>query len=75
MEADNQNWLEIMVSEDKIYQQMLKEAESLEAEFVRILHSLSKEDQILLEKYISLSEEMEHRRTFLAMERKMDSLG
>ena len=75
MKETYRSWLEIMVSEDKICQKMLKEAESLEAEFVRILHSLSEEDQILLEKYLSLSEEMEHRRTFLAMERKMDSLG
>ena len=75
MEADNQNWLEIMVSEDEIYQQMLKEAESLEAEYERILHSLSEEDQIVLEKYISLSEEMEYRRTFLALVIKKDSLG
>ena len=75
MKEKHQNWLEKLVSEDEIYQQMLKEAESLEAEYERILHSLSEEDQILLEKYISLSEEMEHRRTFLAMERKTDSLG
>ncbi len=75
MTEDNQNWLEKKVLEDAIYQQMLKDAESLETEFERILHSLSKEDQALLEKYISLSEEMEYRRTFLAMERKTDSLG
>ena len=68
-------WLEKIVSEDEIYQQMLREAELLESEFDRILHSLSEKDQIILEKYISLSEEMEYRRTFLALGIKKDSLG
>ena len=62
---------------DPWYQQLLKECQSAEPEYLRIRDSLPEADQEKLEHYISLCEEMGHRMTWLALaldwgEKKMD---
>lgn len=62
---------------DDHYQHMQAECSALEADYIRIMNSLSKQDQELLERYISCCEQMEFRRTCLAyhmIPTKMDSL-
>lgn len=53
---------------DMEYQRLLAQCGAMEAEYERILASLPAQDQALLEQYISLGEELEHRRTCLALE-------
>lgn len=52
---------------DKAYQRLLAQATDLEPEYDRILAALPPEDRQLLERYISLGEELEHRKLTLAM--------
>ena len=52
--------------QDLIYQELLKTCEDLDCEYLRIKASLSKEDQVLLERYIAVCEDLEYRRTCLA---------
>ena len=53
---------------DPMYRELLAACIACEKDYIRIKNSLSKADQALLEQYISLCEEMEYRRTCLAME-------
>ena len=62
---------------DPWYQQLLKECEEAEPEFLRIRDSLSDADQETLDHYITLCEELGHRMACLALslgssEKKMD---
>lgn len=59
--------LDAAVRADEIYQQMLHDYQRAEEEFLRIRNSLSDADKEILEKYISLGEEMDHRRVILAL--------
>ena len=52
---------------DPVYQNLLLECTALEIEYTRIKESLSEEKQILLDKYVTLCEELEYRRTYHAM--------
>ena len=76
---DQMQWeekLTQMASVDPWYQQLLKECEEAEPEFLRIRASLPEADQETLDRYISLCEELGHRMTSLARlirdEKKMD---
>ena len=59
--------LKLFVKSDAVYQGMLLHYQRIEEDFVRIRNSLSKEDQERLDRYISLGEEMDHRRVILAL--------
>ena len=52
---------------DSVYQDLLKNCLSAEADYLRIRSGLSREDQEILDRYISLCEELEYRRTCLAL--------
>ena len=52
---------------DPDYQRLLLACNALEKEYARIKEQLTKEDQILLDKYLTLCEELEYRRTYHAM--------
>ncbi|MBE6975562.1 MAG: hypothetical protein E7436_08750 [Ruminococcaceae bacterium] len=60
---------------DEIYQSTLSECLALETEYLRIVEQLPPQDRALLEHYIALCEELEYRRTDIALHTKMDSLG
>ena len=55
-----------LAKQDADYQQLLGRCEELSPEYLRILHSLSPEQQQILEEYISCCEEMEYRLAQLA---------
>ncbi len=59
---------------DGVYQTLLADCLALETEYRRILEQLSPEDRTLLERYITLCEELEYRRTEIALQTRMDSL-
>lgn len=76
---DQMQWeekLTQMAGMDPWYQQILKECEEAEADFLRIRAALPEGDQEALDRYISLCEELGHRMTCLARlireEKKMD---
>ena len=52
---------------DPIYQQLLVECQAMEEEYQRIKILLSPGDLEKLERYVALCEELEYRRTCLAM--------
>lgn len=51
---------------DPFYQELLCRCGELEPDYFRIKNRLSEEDQEKLERYISVCEELEYRRSFLA---------
>lgn len=53
---------------DMEYRRLLAECQELEDAYTQIKDNLSEEDRELLERYIALCEELEYRRTCLAME-------
>ena len=55
------------VRKDPLYGDLLSECLKLESDYVRIKDSLSQEDGEILERYIALCEELEYRRTCIAM--------
>lgn len=57
--------LSLVLKNDAWYQQLLHDCCEAEAHYLRICACLSEADQELLERYISLCEELEHRRTYL----------
>lgn len=76
---DQMQWeekLTQMASVDPWYQQLLRDCEEAEQDFLRIRASLPEADRELLDRYISLCEELGHRMTCLARlirdEKKMD---
>ena len=60
------NW-ESLIKADIIYQQMLQKYKDLEEEFLRVRNSLPTADQEILDAYIALGEEMDHRLVTLAL--------
>lgn len=52
---------------DAEYQMLLKQCLDAETEYLRIRNSLSPEDQQVLERYLSLCEEMDHRKLVIAL--------
>ena len=59
--------LQQILQQDSIYQQLLNQCREAEPEYLRIRDSLSESDRILLENYISLGEELDHRRLSIAL--------
>lgn len=59
--------LQECLQSDPVYQNLLLECTALEIEYTRIKKNLTAEDQILLDKYLTLCEELEYRRTYHAM--------
>ena len=55
------------INQDSIYQELLKSCLLLEPEYIRIRDALPETDRKLLERYISLCEELDHRRLTLAL--------
>ena len=50
---------------DQEYQRLLWERRMLEQEYLRIAEALSEQDRVLLDRYITLCEELEHRQCYL----------
>jgi len=76
---DRMQWeerLTQLAKDDPWYQQLLRECEEAEPEFLRIRASLPPSDQEMLDRYISLCEELGHRMTCLGWlireEKKVD---
>ena len=71
-----ENSLTQLAKTDLWYQQLLKDCEEAEPEFLRIRASLPEEDQETLDRYITLCEELGHRMACLGQlireEKKMD---
>jgi len=61
-----ENQLTQMAKNDPWYQELLKECEEAESDYLRIRNSLPQEDREKLDHYISLCEELGHRMTWLA---------
>ena len=68
MHQEIQNRLQTAISQDEIYQQLLVDCKAMERGYLRIISNLTDEDRERLERYIALGEELEHRRTWIAME-------
>lgn len=49
------------------YQSLLRQCLALEPEYLRVLSTLSLEDQRVLDHYLSLCEEMDHRKLVIAL--------
>ena len=60
---------------DREYQTLLKECQVLEKEYLRIAAALSCEDRDILDRYITVCEEMEYRSCMLALNIKTDPFG
>ncbi len=60
---------------DKQYQNLLSQCVALESEYQRIVGHLSHDDRAVLERYITLCEEMDYRKLSIAMGIKKDTLG
>lgn len=55
-----------LLQNDAVFQTLLAECMTCEAAYKRICRKLSEEDRELLERYITLCEELEHRRLLVA---------
>lgn len=66
MAEDWERRLNEATRKDSWYQQMLSACDLLSAEYAQFKNSLTPEDQAALERYLSLCEELEYRRTRLA---------
>lgn len=60
--------LEAVLRGDRVYQILLEEYRRAEVECNGVLGRLTPEERETLERYISLGEELDHRRTMLALE-------
>lgn len=67
MAFDIESLLLKRLEQDTLYQNLLKDCLSLEPEYLRIRDALPLEDQQILEHYLSLCEEMDHRRLYIAL--------
>lgn len=68
MRSDIMQKLHHRLAEDSVYQQLLTACTESEANYVRIRGQLSLPDAAALEQYISLCEEMDHRKLTLLLE-------
>lgn len=55
----------VLVQTDAEYHKLLSECKQLEPEYLRIVASLPEKDRALLDRYITLCEELEYRSAFL----------
>lgn len=67
MNDQQEKQLTALAQEDEWYQQLLRQCEAAEVRYHEILSKLSQGDRETVEKYIALCEEMEYRRTCLAV--------
>lgn len=67
MFSHKENLLQTMVGCDSVYQTLLKQYLDIEPEYLRIRSSLATEDQLILDHYLSLCEEMDHRKLTMAL--------
>ena len=67
MNEQQEKQLNALAQEDEWYQQLLRECEKAEERYREILSGLSPSDKEAVENYIALCEEMEYRRTCLAI--------
>ena len=74
MTLNLEQWLLQTIRLDTIYQETLTALLSMEEEYQRILQGLTAHDRALLEQYITLSEELEHRQTHLLIEKCWEDL-
>ena len=65
---DKKQILETVLRVDEVYQKLLGEYRDAEEKFCAVLRKLPDEDRKILERYISLGEELDHRRAVLALE-------
>ena len=65
MTYEQEAHLNAAVNTDTTYQDILKACLLLEPEYIRICNMLPETDRELLERYISLCEELDHRRLTL----------
>lgn len=60
--------LHAVVQQDTLYQQFWAECQALEEPFTEMRNRLTPDDRAILDRYISLCEDLEYRRTCLAMD-------
>ena len=60
--------LETLLRGDEVYQKLLEEYRRAEVQYNEVLENLSAEEREAFVRYISLGEELDHRRTALALE-------
>jgi len=73
MTREQELWICNLTERDTLYQQLRNQCQCLEVAYGRILGKLMKEERTVLERYIALCEEMDHRRLRLAMAAVGDS--
>ena len=66
MTLEQERLLLSLLKNDGTYQELLKECGELEIEYLRICDTLLEKDRELLDRYISVCEEMEHQKVRLA---------
>ena len=66
MNEQQEKLLNALTEADEWYQQLLRECETAEVSYQKVLSRLSAADRETVEHYIALCEEMEYRRTCLA---------
>lgn len=67
MDEQQEKWLIELTQADAWYQQLLKQCEEAEKRYQQIVNKLSDEERDSVERYIALCEELEYRRTCLAV--------
>ena len=60
--------LKSAVRADSVYQRLLREYQSAEQDFCALRERLPERDKEILDRYISLGEELDHRRVDLALQ-------
>ena len=66
MTLEQERLLLSLLKNDGTYQELLKECGELETEYLRICDTLHEKDRKLLDRYISVCEELEHQKVRLA---------
>ena len=67
MDEQQEKWINALAQEDVWYQQLLQQCEEAEKRYQQIVDRLSDEERDSVERYIALCEELEYRRTCLAV--------
>ena len=67
MITEKENLLQTMIRDDTEYQALLNQCLDIEPAYLDIRNRLMPEDQQILERYLSICEEMDHRKLYLAL--------
>lgn len=62
------NGLEQKMSSDRLYQQLLQDCFDAESDYLQLLDTLSAEHRLVIERYLTACEELDHRQLTLATE-------